>query len=79
MIPCEYCGTEGRIYSTRSGHPNDPDTIDNDPCPVCKGACEVEIEAQPVTLDDLNCSDCGASLPLRFPCNEQYCPQRERR
>jgi len=23
-----------------------------------------------------HCTDCGVPLPLRYPCNEQSCPQR---
>jgi hypothetical protein len=34
-VYCEACGGEGRVYRSRSGHPNDPDAIDCGPCPYC--------------------------------------------
>lgn len=44
FVPCEACGSEGRIYR---GHPNDPNPTDEGPCPVCEGTgmMEVEVEA----------------------------------
>lgn len=37
LVLCEYCGSEGRILLSASGHPNDPDTIDGGECPACEG------------------------------------------
>ncbi len=73
FINCEHCGTEGRIYV---GRPNDPNPRDDGPCPVCNGECAVEIEVEPVTMDDLErCQDCGAKInPMMFPCFEKTCP-----
>lgn len=71
MVNCEICQTEGRILTSDGG----PDEIDNGPCPACKGECVVEVETQPIDLDDLHCSDCGQSLPLLYPCLQQGCPQ----
>jgi hypothetical protein len=53
MVPCDFCGTEGRIYVSDGG----PDERDAGPCPECKGACEVEAEAEPVMLAECDC--CG--------------------
>ena len=74
IVPCETCGTEGRIYR---GHPNDPNPRDDGPCPACEETGGEIIEVQPIELEDLDhCRDCGQKLPLLYPCNEQYCPQR---
>ena len=54
IVPCDACGTEGRIYRTRSGHPNDPDWIDLGPCDVCAGTGGMMIEVEPITLEDLD-------------------------
>lgn len=53
LILCEYCGSEGRIYGSRSGHQNDPDTIDRGPCAACEGTGRELIEVEPITLEDL--------------------------
>jgi hypothetical protein len=49
FINCEVCQTEGRILRTDGG----PYDIDCGVCPACHGACEVEVETQPITLEDL--------------------------
>lgn len=73
IVPCDHCGSEGRLYS---GHANDPDPRDDGPCPACEGTGGEIIETDPVTLDDMCCSDCGALInPLRYPCHEKTCPQ----
>lgn len=59
IMPCERCGSEGRLYSGRA---NDPNPHDDGPCPVCEGTGGEIIETEPVTLDDLCCSD-GVALP----------------
>jgi hypothetical protein len=51
FVNCEHCGTEGRIFR---GHPNDPHPHDAGPCPVCGGAGVVEIENEPIEMDDLD-------------------------
>lgn len=71
FVNCEVCQTEGRIYTSNGG----PDEIDNGPCPACEGECVVEVETQPVDLEDFHCPDCGQSLPLLYPCLQQGCPQ----
>lgn len=53
IVPCETCGTEGRIYATKSGHPNDPDSVDLGPCSACEGTGGEIVETEPVTLEDL--------------------------
>lgn len=53
LVPCEGCGSEGRLIRTKSGHPNDPDEIDEGECPVCGGAGNELIATSAVTLDDL--------------------------
>lgn len=52
IVPCEHCGSEGRLYS---GHANDPNPRDDGPCPVCEGTGGEIIEAEPITLEDLEC------------------------
>lgn len=47
LILCEACGSEGRIYR---GHPNDPHSRDDGPCPECNGRGEVEVALEP--MDD---------------------------
>lgn len=54
FVECEACGTEGRIYTTRSGHANDPDTIDLGECDVCQGTGTMEIEGERLDLEDLD-------------------------
>lgn len=49
IIPCEYCGSEGRILR---GHPNDPYPRDCGPCPVCEGTGSEVIEVEPLTMDE---------------------------
>lgn len=52
FVPCEVCGTEGRIFTSRYGG-NDPDVWDAGPCPVCHGACVVDVPSEPITLEDI--------------------------
>lgn len=54
LVLCEHCGSEGRLYRTRSGHPNDPDTIDRGPCAECEGTGRELIEVEPIELEDLD-------------------------
>lgn len=54
FVLCEACGSEGRILSSRYGG-NDPDTIDCGPCPVCEGTGSMEIEVEPIEMEDLSC------------------------
>lgn len=49
---CDACGSEGRVYRSHSGHPNDPDTIDCGPCPVCEERGLVA--GEPIELEDLD-------------------------
>jgi len=51
IVPCEACGTEGRIYR---GHPNDPHPRDAGPCPVCEGTGSEVIETWPIEMDDFD-------------------------
>jgi hypothetical protein len=53
IVPCEWCGTEGRLYRTASGHPNDPDTIDIGPCSACEGTGGEIVEVEPITMEEL--------------------------
>ena len=48
LVPCEACGSEGRIYR---GHPNDPHPRDCGPCPECGGTGEIEGEL--IIMEDL--------------------------
>jgi DnaJ-class molecular chaperone len=56
IVPCDVCGTEGRIYS---GHPNNPNPRDDGECPVCHGTGSMETEAESITEEDLPCLGCG--------------------
>lgn len=48
FINCEACQTEGRLLTNDGG----PDDVDHGPCPECKGERVVEVEVQPITIDD---------------------------
>lgn len=48
--PCQWCGSEGRIYS---GHPNDPDPRDEGACEACDGTGLEVIETEPIEMEDL--------------------------
>lgn len=54
FINCEACQTEGRILTNDGG----PDDVDHGVCPECNGECVVEVETEPVTLEDWECEDC---------------------
>lgn len=59
VVPCETCGTEGRIikqcigYEPGCGHPHHFGERDDGECPVCEGACERLVEVEPITLKDI--------------------------
>lgn len=66
LVPCENCGTEGRIYI---GYGNDPNPCDAGPCPVCNGTGEEEVEAEPVMLAECDCCGQFRGLSRTFtPC-----------
>lgn len=52
FVPCEACGGEGRLLKSRYGG-NDPDVWDAGPCPVCEGDGRMEVEVEPIEMDDL--------------------------
>lgn len=54
VLPCEHCGSEGRIYR---GHPNDPNPTDCGECPFCEGTGGELISVEPITMDDLCAAD----------------------
>lgn len=49
FVNCDVCQTEGRILTSDGG----PDDVDHGICPECKGARVVEVECEPVTMEDL--------------------------
>lgn len=49
LVNCEVCQTEGRILTNNGG----PDDVDHGVCPACNGDRVVEVETQPITLEDL--------------------------
>lgn len=51
-VLCEACGGDGGVWTSRYGG-NDPDVWRTGDCPICEGTAYVEVEAQPVTLEDL--------------------------
>lgn len=91
IVLCQACGSEGRVYVTGYDHGswNEPPhwyERDTGPCPYCEGTGGEIIETEPIEMEDLeiysppigeptNCVDCGAMIPLRFPCTESTCPQ----
>lgn len=48
-VPCEVCGTEGRIY--RGQYENERDCGE---CPACQGKGGVQVPTKPITADDLD-------------------------
>jgi hypothetical protein len=46
IVPCEHCGTEGRIYSGQY-----EDERDCGPCPVCEGTGGEIIKTEPAALE----------------------------
>jgi hypothetical protein len=44
-IPCEHCGSEGKLYTSRYGG-NDPDVWPIGDCPVCEGTGGELIEVE---------------------------------
>ena len=50
IVPCEHCGTEGRIYR---GHANDPHPRDCGPCPACEGTGREIIETDSIGMEDI--------------------------
>lgn len=78
FVSCETCQGEGRlitmgiVYEPGCGHGHRGE-VDRGPCPECHGACVVETDAEPRTLDDLEQEDFdeGISPALddgRCPC-----------
>ena len=53
FINCETCHGEGRILTSDGG----PDDKDHGACPECNGAGRVEVEVQPVALEDLSAGE----------------------
>ena len=50
FVLCEVCGSEGRIYRQHVVNPYDE--VDCGECPECSGTGMMEVETQPVELDD---------------------------
>lgn len=48
IIPCQHCGSEGRLYARQY-----EDERDVGECPVCEGTGGEIIETEPITLEDL--------------------------
>ena len=57
VVPCETCGTEGRIIRQAlyhsSAHVGAPDEIDYGECPDCDGTGGALVEVEPIEEDDL--------------------------
>lgn len=57
IVPCEACGTEGRIIRQSlyhsSAHVGAPDEVDHGECPYCEGTGGELIEVEPIELEDL--------------------------
>lgn len=54
-VPCETCGTEGRLYYNTGRYDDQGPIIgDEGPCPDCDGTGRRLIEdVEPITLEDL--------------------------
>lgn len=59
IVPCEACGSEGRIYlrcmtyEPGCGHAHYHGERDDGECPVCEGTGSAVIQTEPVDMDDL--------------------------
>jgi len=51
FVPCEVCGTEGRIIRQHVINPYDE--VDCGVCPACGGAGDALVMTEAVTMDDL--------------------------
>lgn len=60
IIPCEACGTEGRLYVTDYDYENGWGERDDGPCPWCEGTGGELIETQSIELADLE-DMCGCN------------------
>jgi hypothetical protein len=50
FVNCDVCRTEGVI---ERGPPNAPDPTSVEICPACHGELAIEIEVEPITIEDL--------------------------
>lgn len=50
FVRCDDCHGEGVI---EYGHPNAPDAAGVEPCACCYGTGLMEVEVEPVSLDDI--------------------------
>lgn len=78
IVPCEACGTEGRIirrcigYEPGCGHPHNYGERDDGECQCCEGTGGAIIQTEPIDLDDLDvlapsmitCPDCRGRKSL---------------
>lgn len=49
IVPCDRCGSEGRLYSGQY-----EDERDCGECPVCEGTGGEIIETEPIEMEDLD-------------------------
>ena len=52
LKPCEHCGSEGKLYTSRYGG-NDPDVWPIGDCPVCEGTGGALVEVEPVEEEEI--------------------------
>lgn len=61
IVPCEHCGTEGRIYERADFYDRQygwqPGERDLGPCEACEGTGGEIVETEPITLEDLTMSE----------------------
>lgn len=67
LMPCEACGSEGRILRSASGRANDPYDRDCGPCPECNGTGMALVEVEPIVPEE--CPHCH-----RMFINGDTCP-----
>lgn len=56
-VPCDACGSEGRILRSASGRANDPYDRDCGPCSVCDGTGMAVIPVEPIDAGDIDAID----------------------
>ena len=54
LVPCEFCGTEGRVIVARwPSRMNELPEKDCGPCPHCEGTGSAIVDVQPIEIGDI--------------------------
>lgn len=58
VVPCEACGSEGRLYERHTWYDREYGYQDGEedtgPCPYCEGTGGELIEVEPIEMEDLD-------------------------